>query len=178
MGIYYLILMLAVADRIRGDRFQPWIMEFNHRLAAYIVLGWTFAALTGHVWDILTLPIAAMLVLGASSGLSEPIGAYLSNREMNEKDYEWWQVGWLKKSPVLAMTFRGGMWGLPVFTLGYFDSALLWALPAYLIAFPLAAILAKQIPGKTAGEQWEYMEFLRGGLAGSLFVYFNSLGLL
>jgi hypothetical protein len=78
--IYYLILMMAVADRIRGDAFQPWVIEANHRLGAYVILGWTFASLAGHPFDWLTIPVAALLVAGASSGLSEPIGAYLTDR--------------------------------------------------------------------------------------------------
>lgn len=170
--IYYLILMMAVADRIRGDAFQPVKLEFNHRLSAYIVLGWTFAALAGHSFDWLTFPIGLLLVAGASSGLSEPLGALMYKREMNPAEYEWWQFGWLKKSPLLATVFRGFMWGLPVSLLGYFDHSLVWTLPAYMIAMPTSVLISRQwLKG-----DWEYMEFIRGLLAGALFVYFKSLG--
>lgn len=166
MIVYYLILMMAVADRIRGDSFQPWVIEANHRLSAYIVMGWTFAALSGHPFDWFTIPVALLLVAGASSGLSEPIGAYLTNRPMDASQLEWWQFGWLKQSAMLSMIFRGGMWGLPVSLLWYFDHSLIWALPAYTIAMPAAAVIAKYL----CNADWPRMEFIRGGLAGGLFV--------
>jgi len=163
--------MSAVADRIRGDAFQPWKLEANHRLGAYIMLGWTFAALTGHAWDMLTFPIAIMLVAGASSGLSEPIGAYLTNRKMDINQLEWWQFGWLKSNPLLAIAFRGAMWGLPVSVLMHFDHSLIWVLPAYTIAMPLSAMLSRRF----LKSDWAHMEFLRGGLAGAIFVSFTLL---
>lgn len=169
--IYYLILMMAVADRIRGDAFQPWVIEANHRLSAYIILGWTFATLSGHPLDWLTIPVALLLVAGASSGLSEPIGAYLTDRPMNPDQYEWWQFGWLKQSAMLAMIFRGAMWGFPVSLLWYFDHNLILTLPAYAIAMPAAAVIAKYL----FNADWARMEFIRGGLACALFIAFTML---
>jgi hypothetical protein len=170
--IYYLILMYALADRIRGDAFQPVVFNFNHRLSAYVVLGWTFAALTGHVFDYLTLPIALLLVAGASSGLSEPLGALNSSRPMIVEELEWWQFGWMKTNALLATTFRGLMWGVPVALLTYFDHSLIWALPAFTVAMPAAVLISRQ----WLKSDWQYMEFIRGFIAASLFVYFKSLG--
>jgi hypothetical protein len=166
MVAYYLILMMAVADRIRGDAFQPWVVEANHRLSAYIILGWTFSVLSGHPFDWFTIPVVVLLVAGASSGLSEPIGAYLTDRPMDISQLEWWQFGWLKQNALLALIFRGGMWGFPVSLLGYFDHQLFLALPAYTIAMPAAAVISKYL----FNADWARMEFIRGGLAGGLFV--------
>jgi hypothetical protein len=58
------------------------------------------------------------------------------------------------------------MWGLPVCSLWYFDHGLILALPAYAIAMPAAAVIAKYL----FNADWARMEFIRGGLAGSLFV--------
>jgi hypothetical protein len=168
---YYLILMMAVADRIRGDTFQPVHLELNHRLSSYIVLGWTFAALTGHGWDWLTLPIGLMLVAGASSGLSEPLGALINNRPMNPAQLEWWQFGRMKQSALLATFFRGFMWGLPVALLSYFDRSLIWAIPSYMLALPTSVLIARQ----WLKSDWEYMEFLRGAIAGTCFVIFRHM---
>lgn len=168
--IYYLILMYAVADRIRGDSFQPWQINSNHRLSAYIVLGWTFAALTGHPFDWLTITISLLLVAGASSGLSEPIGALLTNRAMNVAELEWWQFGVLKTNAWLALAFRGAMWGLPVSLLTYFDHRLIMALPAFTVAMPLSVFVSKTF----LKSDWQYMEFLRGLFAAIVFVVLVS----
>jgi hypothetical protein len=167
---YYLVLMMGVADRIRGDSFQPVVFNFNHRLSAYIVLGWTFAALTSHSFDVLTLPIALATTLGASSGLSEPIGSLLYTRPMVEHELEWWQFGPLKDNAILATAFRGFMWGLPIASLSYFDPTLFWALPAYTIGTLLSILFAKWF----LKADWQYMEFLRGVLVASLFLIFKG----
>ncbi|MHB1176060.1 MAG: hypothetical protein ACYCZJ_13155 [Sulfuriferula sp.] len=168
--IPFLIFLSAVADRVRGDRIRIWYFDSNHRLPAYIFLGWTFAALSGHVLDWLTLPIMLAIIAGASPGLSQPMGALL-NGGTDQGEPERWQVGMLKTNALLACIVRGVMWGLPVSLLAYFDHRLIWALPAYAIAFPGAILVARYL----LKSDWEKAEFLRGGIAASLFILFGMM---
>lgn len=160
-----LIFLMGVADRIRGDSIHIWYMEGNHRLPAYVILGWTFAALAGHPQDWLTLPIIIAMTAGASPGLSQPMGALLKNG-VDSGQPEWWQIGILKTNALLACAVRGAMWGLPIALLGWFDMRLVWALPAYTVAFP-GAIISSRYFFKA---DWEKAEFMRGLIAAALFV--------
>lgn len=166
----FLIFLLAVADRMRGDAIRIWYFESNHRIPAYLFLGWAFAALSGHVSDWLTIPIILAMTTGASPGLSQPMGALL-NGGTDSGTPEWWQVGILKTHALLACTVRGAMWGSPLALLGVFDPKLIWALPAYAVAFPGSILISRRY---FKGD-WEKAEFLRGGLAAALFVGFPSL---
>lgn len=165
----FLIFLLGVSDRIRGDSIRLWYFESNHRLPAYLLLGWVFATLSGHVMDSLTLPIIIAMTAGASLGLSQPMGMLLKGFDTGLP--EWWQVGVLKTHALLACTVRGIMWGLPIASLSYFDMKLVWALPAYAIAFPLAILTSRWF---FKGD-WEKVEFLRGLMAASLFVGLSSI---
>lgn len=168
--ILFLIFLSAIADRVRGDRIHLWYFDSNHRLPAYIFLGWTFAALSGHVLDWMTLPIMLAIVIGASPGLSQPMGSLLKDGT-DPGLPEWWQVGILKTNALLACLVRGAMWGLPVSLLAYFDHRLIWVLPAYTIAFPGAILIARYL----CKSDWEKAEFMRGGIAASLFILFGMM---
>lgn len=166
-----LIFLMGVADRIRGDAIHIWFMEANHRLPAYLVLGWVFAALAGHPQDLLTLPIILALAAGAASGLSQPMGYLIRGTPVGAGAPEWWQVGNLKDHPLASCTLRGALWGLPIALLGYFEPRLFWALPAYTVSFPGAVLISRY----AFKGDWEKAETLRGWLAGGLFVGLTQL---
>lgn len=78
---------------------------------------------------------------------------------MEHNNYEWWQVGLLRRSVFAALLARGFMWGvllLPV-------SAI--ATLAFTFAFAVAPYLARwtKMP-------WAWMEFSRGALVAFLII--------
>ena len=156
-----LIFAAAIVDRLRGS--AKGLPSKTLELLAY---GWIIAALLGHPLDYWTPAISVLFALGGSFGWGEPIGAALFGRAMNAVDYEWWQIGPLKKNAWLALTFRGAMWGAPVLALAYWLPEVIVVLPAYLIAMPLAVLIARLVDWK----KWEVQEFLRGGLGAGLIV--------
>jgi len=158
--------MSAYFDRIRGSQFN--LIEINGKSLGIerLVYGWVVAALFGHVWSVLTLPIMVLFAIGESWGWGRPLGELIIGR--STASYEWYQKGVLKK-PVPALIFRGFLWGAPVALLGYYDSNLL-ALPIIMAwCMPVAGLMGKLIHNKTstnASDAWAWQETIRGLLVG------------
>ena len=155
-----LILLSAGLDRLRGMGLwagtTPWA----------ILNGWVIAALLGHPWDLWTPAIAALFALGSAPGWGNPMGRILAPDHRDFGDYEWWQVGPLRKDATLALAFRGAMWGLPLLALYGIPNGTpaLWVVPvAYAVAFPVSTWLATLIPA-SGFRKWQWAEAIRGGL--------------
>lgn len=157
-----LVVMAGVMDRVRGDAFH-----FFNRAVDKLVYGWVVAALFLHPFDWLTPAIVLAFVLGSSPGWGDTMGAILERRPLNPemvaRDH-FWQVGPLKQNVWAAACVRGALWGAPVALLGYFDPALLWAVPVYIIAYVGSLVLSREL----LRGSWEHAETLRGILAGLL----------
>lgn len=176
-----IVPLMAWLDRQRGT---PRSHERITKLVALVGLGLGAVLLLppAALWiDVLTV---AGVALGYSFGFGQPIGAIV-NPPGNE-DYEWYQVGPLKRHPLLALFVRGALVGVSVLALylvvmaarctfglpvaafaalapGVVDrTATLAAVFAF--SFMCAPWLAVKL-GRTGNAAWALQEYLRGGLA-------------
>lgn len=156
-----LITLSGLLDRVRGDS-----MHYFSRVVDKLLYGWVIAALFGHEFDYLTLPIAIAMALGMSPGWGDSWSAFLEKREIPDSysRKHWWQPSWVKKSKWISGLVRGTIWGLPVAALGFFDPVLFWAIPIYIVAYIGGALFSAYL---TKGN-WEHGESFRGLIAGSL----------
>ena len=168
-----LIILCGYLDRMRGSDYTvlpslKWDGEEIGNSEWKILYGWVVAALFGHAFSWLTIPIIILFAIGEAWGWGEPLGSALQGRKMNQDNLEKWQFGPLKKDPWLALAFRGLMWGAPVaLLLSWFDPILM-SLPFLLmLSMPVACLIAKQLSGTTS-EKWAYQELIRGLLLGLL----------
>ncbi|WP_275100130.1 hypothetical protein [Sedimenticola hydrogenitrophicus] len=160
-----LVVLLGGADRLRGDHYHLLVSGYIDRL----IYGWLMAALFGHPWDGLTMPIVATMYLGMIPGWGEAIGCALTGRQPDPERAAWWQRGPLLHNAWLALFARGGLWGGGFVPLALFDPRLLLALPAYTVAMPLAVWITVRAERPAPGN-WEHQEYLRGWIAGALIV--------
>lgn len=183
-----LVPIMAWLDRQRGT---PRAHERITKLAALVGLGLGVVLLLppAALWvDVLTV---AGVALGYSFGFGQPIGAIV-NPPGNEA-YEWYQVGPLKRHPMLALFVRGALVGASVLglylvvmaarcTFGLPVAAFAALAPdvfarantlaaAFALAFMCAPWFAVKL-GRAGNAAWALQEYLRGGLAGAmLFAY-------
>ena len=159
------IVLMSYLDRLRGTGTR--LFKGDARL----LMGWCLAALMGHGFDMLTLPIIALFAIGEAPGWGTPMAALYGDK-MSQTDQEWWQVGLLKTNAWLALTVRGLMWGAPIALLGYWDPSLYWMPLVFGIAMPLSVFITKHLDRFQSeyveGEAWARMEYLRGLLMGSI----------
>ena len=147
------ILAAGLFDRMRGSgwfKYSHFIGMAGMSVSLGVLLGvhgWTFLA------------FVSIFMLGAAPGWGNPLGAAFDFRNMGS-NYEWWQIGVLRKSVPLALLARGIMWTLPTLP---FSSPTFVALGA--LAFPLSVYMVRDIPGKRAAA-WSMLEFTRGVLFG------------
>ena len=157
-----LVTLSGLMDRVRGDSFH-----FFNRAVDKLVYGWVVAALFQHPLDMLTPAIMLAFLLGSSPGWGDSMGAILEKRELNPELVargHFWQVGFLKRNKWAAAVARGALWGAPVAALGYFDPALYYAVPVYIVAYVGSlAFTMKFLKG-----DWEHAESVRGLIAGLL----------
>lgn len=159
------VLVMGMLDRVRGDSFGV------SKGAEQTLYGLFVAVFAVHLSFIHSLLFAACFVLGSSIGWGGPLGAYLAQHETQDpQTFEWWQVSILKTNLMLALIFRGFLWGFPLIVLSYFlDNQLIGAAGiAYILAFPLAITIARK-----RNDAWELQEWLRGFLAGALIILFG-----
>lgn len=156
-----LIVLSGLLDRIRGDGFH-----FFNRAVDKFLYGWVIAALFGHPFDILTVPIAIAMMLGMSPGWGDTMGAFLRKTEISPTydRHHWWQTAWMKKSKWVSGIVRGLIWGAPVAALSFFDPILIWALPIFLVAY-IGSLLftAYFVKG-----DWGHAETIRGLMGGAM----------
>ena len=168
-----LIALAGYLDRMRGSDYDvlPEIVWKGKEIGNSewkILYGWVVAALFGHAFSWLTIPIIILFAIGEAWGWGEPIGAALTGKPMNPDKLEWWQKGALKSDPWAALGVRGLMWGAPVALLSFWEP-LLMSLPfIFMITMPLGVLAAKHIPKSTISEKWTYQEIIRGLLTGLL----------
>lgn len=177
---YLLILLSGVMDRVRGSG----VVHFGIGKATdQLLYGWLFAAILGYPFSLETIFLTLSFVLGVSFGWANPTGGALRKdwSSMNPDNfegargnqYEWWQIGIMRTNPYIALIFRGLLWGLPIAVMGYIigvNEALL-ALPAFMIAMPLAVFIAAYTPHWYGENTWEAQEFYRGLMASAFVVF-------
>lgn len=147
------ILAFGLADRLRGSGW----FRYGHGVGL-VAMGMV-AAFILHVTGWVALYVIIVVALGGSPGWGSPLGAAYDGRQMERNNYEWWQVGILRKSTVAALAARGFMWGallLPVSTL---------ATVAFTVAFVVAPYIARWMK-----LSWAWMEFGRGTLVAILII--------
>lgn len=146
-----LILAMGLADRLRGSGW----MKYSHALGL-IGMGLVSAIiLQVHGWTFLY--VLSTVVLCGAPGWGNPLGAAFDRRPMGT-NYEWWQVGILRKSVPLALFVRGLMWGLPLVFINHMAPL------AFAIPFTLAPYLFRN---------WDLMEFVRGLAIGIMLTVFS-----
>lgn len=148
-----MMILLALFDRMRGGGW----FRYSH-LAGMLGMGVVVSLILNlHGWVFGYGVLAVML--GASFGWGNPLGAAFDGRPMGSA-YEWWQVGILRRSVILALLARGAMWGIPLAPM------IPLAPVAFAIPFALSPYLARVIPWR--GDRWAILEFTRGAMTGSL----------
>ena len=151
-------------DRLRGDKFHI----LNLRILDKIAYGLAIAGAAGLFIDpVAMLLVAVAMIAGMSPGWGTPYGSFIGKTPMSPTDQEWWQVGVLKTNALAALIARGALWGLPIVPVAFYlgNYELLWIVPIFTVAFPLALWLATKLP-KTR-DQWADSELIRGWLVGA-----------
>lgn len=170
----FLILVGGLIDRVRGSG----VVHFGIGKATdQLLYGWLFAILLGYPFSLETIFLTLAFVLGVSFGWANPTGGALRKDwdSMNPdnfegargNNYEWWQVGIMRRNPYVALTFRGFLWGLPIAIMGYLIGVPIAsiAIPIYMIAMPLAVFLAAHTPHWYGMNTWEAQEKYRGWIS-------------
>lgn len=164
--IIIVILSAAIMDRVRGDSFN-----IINRAFEKIIYGWIIATALNHPFDWMTPLIAIGFMLGVSTGWGSVVGR-LVHPESWDNSYETWQIGPLRDNLYLAATLRGAFFCTPFSLLAWYDPQLLWAIPAFAIAFPLSIYLSILIVSdgreNHGNKRWELSEYLRGGIGAGL----------
>lgn len=167
-----IIWLMGVVDRIRGDDYD---LAFDSRITDKVTYGFLVAALTGHVqygapyYDFLTPFIIIAFFFGISFGWGNAIGSAI--RGIKPKDdpgkKPWWTI---KNSAYLSLMIRGLLTGATLAPLFYFEWRLVFVSLAYMIAFPLAVLIAKLVTRDKEKYHviWERQEMYRGWIAGTL----------
>lgn len=146
------IAALGLFDRVRGSGW----FKYSHA-AGMLGMGIVVAMLLNVTGWVMAYTIAAVALSGAP-GWGNPLGAAFDGRRMGT-NYEWWQVGLLRRSTAAALLARGFMWGallLPVSVV---------ATLAFTFAFVVTPYLARW-----AKMSWGWMEFGRGALVAILII--------
>ena len=180
-----LVPLMAWLDRQRGTPRQS---ERIAKLPALVALGIGAALLLPPAGPWLELLTIAAVAIGYSFGFGQPIGAIVS--PPGNDDYEWYQVGALRRHPMLALLVRGSLIGatfivLYAAVLGVRLVALPGSAAGWLAAAPAAAQRAADLAivyagafaaapwlavnlGRRGNEAWALQEYLRGGLAAAM----------
>lgn len=128
-------------------------------------IGVCVAALTGHYWGWTALAIAASVAVGHAVGWGHPLGTVLGG--VPNKNYEWWEVGVLRRKPWLALVARGALIGLCAMVVVTVDPrAALNITIAFAVAFPLAPFIVTRLQKLTGDTAWGKQEYWRDGMAG------------
>lgn len=165
------ILCSGIIDRLRGDDFNIYSRTVEKAIYGYLV-----AVSLGHYGDWMTPLIVLGFGLGVSMGWGSVIGR-LVDPNMWNNTYEKWQIGPLRDNLWLAATVRGALFATPFSPLAWYDPHLLWAVPAFAIAFPLSiycSIIAIDEEYLGFGDmRWRMSEYLRGWVGVSLCYLFQ-----
>lgn len=171
-----LILLCALADRIRGGwapfGYRPLPLEY----AAKFGYGVLLAALAGVDWH-WWAAISVLWWLGEKPGWGYPWGWAIEGRPPEtwkpDANPEIWQVFGLEDRPYLSLAVRGGLWGAPcLLVVGWCPDAV--KLLSYAIVMPLAAYMGHVLREFRLGplfirwDGWAVGETLRGLLGGTL----------
>lgn len=160
-----LIAATTVLDRLRGQGKLPkGLMQVCYGLAIGCYL---------HLDVLFVVLFTLAFVAGISPGWGNPIGSYIAGRDMEPSKNEIWQYGIFEKNVFLAVVLRGMIWAAPIAILSIKYPEAKPAIPAIIIAFPLAATIAKLLLKRTI-KAWEYHELIRGFLVGLLVVLFKE----
>lgn len=168
------ILLCGLLDRARGGgwpivRPSVWCISY----------GWVVAALCGFAWDgWFTAAIVLGWVIGERPGWGAPIGQirrggprWTLPPDPNPEYYQLWFGGFMHRHPLVALTFRGAVWGLPVLLLALPFGEVVWEpMAAMLFAMPVAEAayyyLQRYDPPWPRSWRGAWNEFYRGGLFG------------
>lgn len=162
MEFYTLPLICGLFDRLRGSS-QVGVSKTIELFLWGLVLASFF---TDSYLQISVF--AALFTLGGAPGWGQPVASYLMSRPQNQNDLEWWQFSKLKENPLLALFFRGLMWGIPLLiTIKWMPFSVI-VLIAMGIAMPAAAWLSKSKLFDKGPDTWGWMELLRGVIFGTL----------
>lgn len=153
-----LIILSGLFDRMRGSGWFRY-----SRGVGVLGMGATLAVLLHLNGGPFALFLAAFLA-GAAPGWGNPLGACFDFRPMGA-NYEFWQIGILRRSVPLALVARGCIWTLPTLVVYPWTHGILIFAPLAALAFPLSVYLARDIPG-SRGADWSALEFIRGTLMG------------
>ena len=160
-----LAILLAYLDKLRGSSQRMFKSD------GILIYGWVLAAILGHEWDALTLPLVLAAKLGEAPAWGGPLGAVLDGTPPSRK--EWWQFADMSDFPTLSLGVRGLMWGMPMALLAYFDPKLLAMPLIYALAMPLSAWIGHWSRGHYprwmgTGDPWARHEWVRGLIVGVL----------
>lgn len=156
----------ALADRLRGGGFTD---KFPRAASKLLYAALSAMLVTRSSDGYFALIYVALFFAGASIGWGRPLGLALGGE--NDPDYEWWQRDILRRRSLnwLAVLCRGSMWLGPASFLTHFTGNVMYSVAA--VAMPIAFFAAPYIAVQVAptfNDRWAYMEYIRGGLFGSL----------
>ena len=176
MLIVSTVMLCALFDRARGGGWplvRPW--------AWTLFYGWVVAALCGYPLDgWLTAVIAIGWAVGERPGWGAPVGQvrrggprWALPPDPNPERYQLWFGGFMNRHPLVALAFRGAVWGLPVLLVALPFGVVVWEpLVSMAVAMPLAEALYYWLqrydppwPKSWAGG-WN--ELYRGGVFGAI----------
>ena len=164
-----MIIVCSIFDRLRGSNY-----DFISSAIEKIIYGIAAGILCGLTDWYLVAVYSALFAVGSSSGWGEPMGAVIENRKMKIHNVEWWQCWIFERNAILALMFRGAMWGGCIAPLAYWDMNVLWTIPAMMLAMPIAAKTGNLMIGKV-NDPWAAQEYVRGALFGLLLCLFMML---
>lgn len=147
------ILALGLADRVRGSGWFKYGHDYG--LVAMGMIVAFMLNLSG--WK--ALYTVAAVAFGGAPGWGNPLGAAYDGRPMEHNNYEWWQVGLLRRSIFAALVARGFLWGVLLLPI---------SIPAA-IAFTVAFVVTPYLARWTR-MSWGWMEFSRGALVAFLII--------
>lgn len=155
------IFILGFLDKARGS---GWIHGTKAMFQVLYGLATAWLLCGGDIFPSFILIFSLFFTVGVSIGWGEPLGAFISGREMKLENLEAWQFGILKKNTTLAVIFRGLIWGICTLPAAYYSINLtLTFIVSITLSFFLAALITK-LWVKENIIAWEIHEFIRGTL--------------
>jgi len=117
---------------------------------------------------------AVLFTLGSRPGWGQPMGEALGGKP--SPTYEKWQVGVLRENVTAALAVRGVIWAAPVLPLAYFNTDVVFLLPALVVGFTAGPYIAKAVIKndppllKNLKKRWAWSEIITGVITTGLYV--------
>ena len=157
-----LIILAALADRIRGGGYHPALNTWVGKVASGLIL----AALVSPTTLLLYPACVAAYWVGEIPGWGWRLGDVLfrNGDQTDPRKNSWWTV----ESSHLSLLNRGAIWGAPFLPLAYWFPEFLWAPIIFAIAMLAAPVIVRQLR-LHPNHAWTAQEYLRGAMVASCF---------